>query len=73
MNIHSKAKPQATTNANAASPSRALPWRRKPTAKAIATVTAEASARIAVSAIARAARTEPRGIGSDRSRSMNPC
>jgi len=49
-----------------------LPCSRNPTAKAIATVTAEASARIAVSASTRAASTELRGIGSERNRSMNP-
>ena len=72
-NSHSKAKPKTITSPNAASPSRMLPWSRNPTANAIATVTAEASARMAVSAITRAASTELRGIGSERSRSTKPC
>ena len=41
-NIHSNAKPNTTTRPNAASPSATLPCRRKPTAKPIATVTADA-------------------------------
>jgi hypothetical protein len=36
-------------------------------------VNAVFQAKVAVSAIARAASTELRGIGSERSRSMNPC
>ncbi len=44
-----------------------------PTANAIAAVNAVLHARIAVSAMTLAVSTELRGIGSERSRSMNPC
>ncbi len=73
MNTHSNANPNSTTSPNAASPSSAEPWSTKPTANATAAVNAVLHARIAVSAVARAISTELRGIGSERSRSTNPC
>ena len=73
MNSHSNANPKTITSPNAASPSIAEPWRLNPTANAIGDGERGAPGEEAVSAIARAASTEPRGIGSERSRSMNPC